>query len=121
MPLISQGEFSGLVFREGLGGAYTSRGYFRRRFIGDYKLAAGMELRIEPYEVKVWRWTVTPALKPFVDLGYAADADGLGGSKPHLSGGAGIYFVWDRFEILRFDGAFSPEGFALLISADHAF
>lgn len=38
-----------------------------------------------------------------------------------MSGGAGIYAVWDKFEVLRLDPGFSPEGFALVMSADHAF
>lgn len=122
VPLVPLGEFSGLVFREGLGGAYTGRGYFRRRFIGDLKVAASAELRVEPHEFKTGRWTLTPAFKPFVDLGYVADSDdGTGRPRLRHSYGGSIYFVWDKFEVLRVDAAASPEGFALLISADHAF
>lgn len=122
VPLIAKGEFSGLVFRDGVGGLDTGRGFFRRRFVGKRKLFTSAELRIEPFQIWLGPFSVEPGIKPFVDVawvqeeGNAAFDEGL-----HLSGGAGLYLVWDEFEVIRVDFGVSPEGMGFVMAADHAF
>lgn len=119
-PLVSQGEFGGLLVREGIGGRDTGRGYFRRRFVGPTKLYTSVELRVEPIEVKIGKRTLSPGLKAFMDVGYVR-GPGQTDARPIISGGPGFYFVWDRFFLLRVDAGFSPEGFGVYVTTDHAF
>ncbi len=119
-PLVSQGEFGGLLVREGIGGRDTGRGYFRRRFIAPTKLYASAELRIEPYEFEILGRTLMPALKLFMDVGYVR-ARPHAAPRPILSGGPGFYIVWDRFFVFRVDTGFSPEGFGVYFTTNHAF
>ncbi|MCB9715365.1 MAG: BamA/TamA family outer membrane protein [Myxococcales bacterium] len=119
-PLVSQGEFGGLLVREGIGGRDTGRGYLRRRFVGPTKLYASVELRVEPYEIKIRKRTLTPALKAFMDVGYVRGPD-QSGVRPIVSGGPGVYVVWDRFFVFRVDAGFSPEGYGLYFTTNHAF
>ena len=119
-PLVSQGEFGGLLVREGIGGRDTGRGYFRRRFIGPTKLYASVEFRVEPYEFRILGRTLTPALKGFMDVGYVRGPGQLG-VRPIVSGGPGLYLVWDRFFVFRIDAGFSPEGRGVYFTTNHAF
>ncbi|MEM7152864.1 MAG: BamA/TamA family outer membrane protein [Myxococcota bacterium] len=119
-PLVSQGEFGGLLVREGIGGRDTGRGYFRRRFIGPTKLYASVELRIEPHEFRIFKRTLTPAIKGFMDVGYVR-GPGQVGVQPIISGGPGVYFIWDRFFVFRIDAGFSPEGRGIYFTTNHAF
>lgn len=119
-PLVSQGEFGGLLVREGIGSRDIGRGYFRRRFIGPTKLYASVELRVEPYELRIGKRTLSPGLKTFMDVGYVR-GPGQDDARPIISGGPGFYFVWDRFFVLRMDAGFSPEGFGVYVTTDHAF
>jgi hypothetical protein len=119
-PLASQGELGGLYVREGIGGRDTGRGYFRRRFVAPTKLYASVELRVEPFELKLRKRTLSPALKAFMDVGYV-HGPGQDDARPIISGGPGFYFVWDRFFLLRVDAGFSSEGFGIYVTTDHAF
>jgi Omp85 superfamily domain len=119
-PLVTQGELGGLFVREGIGGRDTGRGYLRRRFVGPIKLYTSVELRVEPYELRIRKWTFTPALKAFMDVGYVRKP-GQDDARPTISGGPGVYFVWDRFFVLRVDAGFSPEGYGVYVTTDHAF
>lgn len=119
-PLVNQGELGGLFIREGIGGRDTGRGYFRRRFVGPIKLYTSVELRIEPYEFRIGKRTFTPALKAFMDVGYVR-GPGQDDARPIISGGPGVYFIWDRFFVFRVDAGFSPEGHAVYVTTDHAF
>ena len=124
VPLLSKGEFSGLVYREGIGGLFTGRGFLRRRFIGDLKAFTSIEVRYEPYELHVGRITATPGFKPFMDVGFVSDETvrpRVPGPLFHVSGGGGVYIVIDRVASLRFDAGFSAEGFSAILAADHAF
>lgn len=119
-PLVSMGEFGGLLVRDGIGGRRTGRGYFRRRFIAPTKLYSSIELRVEPHEFRLFKRTLAPGIKGFMDVGYVR------GSlqpeiRPILSGGPGVYVVWDRFVVFRFDAGFSPEGMGLYFTSGHAF
>lgn len=120
-PLVSQGEFGGLLVREGIGGRDTGRGYYRRRFVGPTKLYTSVELRVEPYELRLRKRTLSPGLKTFMDVGYVRRGPGQDDARPIISGGPGFYFVWDRFFLLRVDAGFSPEGFGVYVTTDHAF
>jgi len=119
-PVVSQGEFGGLLVREGIGSRDIGRGYFRRRFVGPTKLYASVELRVEPYELRLGKRTLSPGLKTFMDVGYVR-GPGQTDARPIISGGPGFYFVWDRFFVLRVDAGFSPEGFGVYVATDHAF
>ncbi|MEM9456039.1 MAG: BamA/TamA family outer membrane protein [Myxococcota bacterium] len=119
-PLVSQGEFGGLLVREGIGGRDTGRGYFRRRFIGPTKLYGSVELRVEPYELRIFKRTLSPAFKAFMDVGYVRGL-GQADARPIISGGPGVYLVWDRFFVFRVDAGFSPEGFGVYFTTNHAF
>ncbi len=119
-PLVSQGEFGGLLVREGIGGRDAGRGYFRRRFIGPTKLFSSVELRVEPHEFRIRRRTLTPAFKAFMDVGYVRSR-GTDDARPIVSGGPGVYLVWDRFFVFRVDAGFSPEGFGVYFTSNHAF
>ncbi|MCX4245269.1 BamA/TamA family outer membrane protein [Paraliomyxa miuraensis] len=119
-PLWNQGELGGLLVREGIGGRDTGRGYFRRRFVGPLKLYGSVELRVEPYEIRIRKRTLTPALKAFMDVGYVR-GPGQDDARPIISGGPGAYIVWDRFFVFRVDAGFSPEGQAIYFTTDHAF
>ncbi|MEN0065151.1 MAG: BamA/TamA family outer membrane protein [Myxococcota bacterium] len=121
VPLIPLGEFSGLVFRDGVGGVDIGRGFFRRRFIGRRKAAGSTELRIQAGRFNLGPFTFEPGIKPFIDAAWVQDTPAPLPSGLHLSGGAGIYVVWDDFEVIRADLAVSPEGMVFLLAADHAF
>lgn len=122
VPMIPRGEFSGLVFRDGVGGLDTGRGYFRRRFIGKNKVFTSAELRIEPFMMHLGPFTVEPGIKPFIDLAWVQeDVGGPFADALHVSGGAGVYVVWDQFEVIRMDFGISPEGAGFVMAADHAF
>lgn len=120
-PFVAQGEFGGFLSREGIGGRYLGRGYFRRRFIGSTKAYASTGIRVEPWEFRLGTWTLTPGIKGFFDVGkvFAWSESIVAGLRP--SGGPGAYFVWDRFMVMRADVGFSPEGVAVVVVADHAF
>lgn len=118
-PLMAMGQFGGLMVRQGIGGRDTGRGYFRRRFIGATKLYSSIELRAEPIEFRVFRRTVAPGLKAFMDVGYLPDPKRR--TQPIVSGGPGAYIVWDRFFVFRFDVGFSPEGFGMYLTSSHSF
>lgn len=120
-PLIPLSEFSGIRLRSGVGGLETGRGYSRGRFIGERKVYSSLELRIEPHEFFLGRFSLVPGIKPFVDGGWVQSTSKPSDGVAFMSGGVGIYAVWDKFEVLRLDAGFSPEGFALVMSADHAF
>ena len=119
-PLWSLGELGGLVVREGIGGRDRGRGYFRRRFIGPTKIYGSVELRVEPYEIRIFKRTLLPGFKGFMDVGYV-DGSGQQDARPIISGGPGVHFVWDRFFVFRVDAGFSPEGYAVYVTTDHAF
>jgi hypothetical protein len=121
VPLVPKGEFSGLVYREAIGGLYTGRGYVRRRFQGDTKIYGTTELRFELFDMPVLRWALTPGLKAFVDGGWVWDPDGDRHGAGAISGGAGMFFIWDHFEVLRVEYGFSPEGASLVLAAQQAF
>lgn len=119
-PLVTQGELGGLLVREGIGGRDTGRGYFRRRFIGPVKLYGSVELRVEPHEFRLRKRTLTAGLKAFMDVGYVRGSS-WDDTRPIISGGPGVYFVWDRFFVFRVDAGFSPEGYGVYVTTDHAF
>ena len=120
-PLVPLGELGGLYPLEGIGGRDAGRGFYRRRFIGRRKLYASAEIRAEPWEFRIWRWYVAPGVKIFTDVGSAAEPPRLWSQRPHLSGGGGVYLVWDRFFVMRFDAGVSEEGYGLYVTANHAF
>lgn len=121
VPIVAQGLFGGLDPVEGVGGIRTGRGYYRRRFVGKAKAFGSIELRFEPRELRIGRFTATPAFKTFVDLGKVFQADQPLWQAWHPSGGAGVYVIWDRFYVYRVDVGLSPEGWAVLVGASHAF
>lgn len=121
VPLVPKGEFSGLVYREGIGGLYTGRGYVRRRFQGDTKVHGSTELRVALFDMPILRWSLTPGLEAFADGGWVWDPSGDRHGAGAISGGAGMFFIWDHFEVLRVEYGFSPEGASLVLAAQQAF
>jgi hypothetical protein len=79
-----------------------------------------VELRVEPHEFRIRKRTFTPAFKAFMDVGYVR-GPGQDDARPIISGGPGVYFIWDRFFVLRVDAGFSPEGHGVYVTTDHAF
>lgn len=120
-PLIPLGEIGGLETVEAIGSRFVGRGIYRRRFIGDSKALVLTELRYQPFELPVFRWTAGLGARAFIDV-----AKVFRGNEPlhagfHVSGGGGFFLVWDRFLILRFDAGFSREGYGVYIAGEHPF
>ncbi len=121
VPLMTLGEMGGLEPQEGIGGRFMGRGFLRRRFIGKRKGYASLELRAEPIAFRLRGRLLTPGFKAFVDAGTVMPEGHIRLGDLHVSGGGGIYAVWDRFLVIRLDLARSREGFATYFVIHHAF
>lgn len=120
-PLYELGTFGGLDREEGLGGRKAGRGFFRRRYPGKVKGLAMTELRYQPFEWPVLRRTLGLGFKAFADLGEVFEPDGILADGFHISGGGGIFVVWDRFFVFRVDVGASAEGVQWYVIAGHTF
>ena len=122
-PFVPLGQLYGFPSPDAYGGHTIGRGFLRRRFIGRFKGVWSSELRFEPIEFNLFKGKRTLALgfKGFVELGRV-----LQDSEPifddiHVSGGPGVYVVWDRFAVIRFDVGLSGEFVGFYLLTGHAF
>lgn len=121
-PLNALGQFGGPFSMVGYGGADVGRGFFRRRFIGDYKFFFTPELRGTPLRFYVLRWTFDVGLNAFVEGGYVfSERDAAELDNFHMSAGGGVYLNWERFFVLRAEVAGAREGVQFYLNAGHAF
>lgn len=123
IPLYTMGEFGGFTRQPGWGGRMAGRGYYRRRFISNIKAGSMTELRFEFIEFRLFK-------RRYLGFGFRVFADvgklfvpGRPRFVDHLhpSGGLGIYIIWDRFYVFRFDLGFGPEGARPYLLSNHPF
>jgi hypothetical protein len=119
--LITLGELGGLTVVEGIGGRFRGRGFPRRRFVGSSKLYTSLELRAEPFDWEIRGRPISPGLKGFMDAGGAFEVDRRAWPNFHVSGGVGLYVVWNEFLVLRVDAGFSNEGYGIYLNTGHNF
>ena len=120
--LMTLGEFGGLFPIEAYGGAFVGRGYGRRRFIGKHKMAAGLELRFAPVELRLGkRHTLGLGLELFLEAGAVSQKLSELLKYVYVSGGPGLLLIWDRFIVFRIEGGFGREGGAIYLQSEHAF
>jgi len=108
---------------EGLGGAFTLRGYKQSRFMSRVMTFNNLELR--------WRFAQADLLKqhfafsgvPFVDAGGVWDDLSRVGNfnNYRVSEGLGLRIAWNVNTILRFDYAISKEDRQFFFNLSHAF
>jgi hypothetical protein len=120
-PLYELGAFGGFQREEGLGGRRAGRGFYRRRYPGKVKGLAMTELRYQPFEWPILRRTLGLGFKAFADLGEVFQPDGILADGFHISGGGGIFVVWDRFFVFRVDVGASAEGLQWYLISGHTF
>ncbi|MCA9717596.1 MAG: BamA/TamA family outer membrane protein [Myxococcales bacterium] len=122
-PFVPLGQLFGFPSPDAYGGSTIGRGYLRRRYIGRFKGLWSTELRFEPVELSLLKGKRTLALgfKGSLELGRV-----LQDSEPifadiHVSGGPGLYVVWDRFAVVRFDVGISDEFVGFYLLTGHSF
>lgn len=121
MPLMAQAELGGLRTVEGIGGGWVGRGFQRRRFLAKSKAYTSAELRIQPFSFDIRGRPLTPGLKPFVDVSTILERERNPVENLRVSGGGGLYAVWNEFLVVRFDAGFSDEGSYFWVLTGHAF
>ena len=121
VPLLTLGEFGGLNPIDGYGGAWIGRGFTRKRFIGNIKATAGLELRHMPVELKIGRHSLGVGWEGFFEMGLVSMRMADLFKNWYPSGGTGVLLIWDRFVVLRVEVAGSREGAEIYIQSDHAF
>lgn len=120
-PLMAMGEFGGLFPMDAYGGAFVGRGFSRRRFIGNYKATAGLELRFKPLERRLGRHHIGLGFESFLEVGLVSMRLAELFNHAYLSGGPGLLLIWDRFVVFRVETGFSREGSAIYLQSEHAF
>jgi hypothetical protein len=120
-PLLTLGEFGGLFPMDAYGGAWVGRGFTRKRFIGNFKAVAGLELRHMPVELKFGRHSLGIGWEGFFEMGLVSQKIADLFKHWYPSGGTGLLLIWDRFVVLRVEVAGSREGAELYVQSDHAF
>lgn len=120
-PLVTLGQFGGLYPIEGYGGIDAGRGFYRRRFIGPYKLLTTPEIRWQPVDLPVRRWRLGLGLNAFADLGAVLPEEDPELGDFHIAGGFGAFLIWDDFFPFRVELGASREGTQLFLSAGHNF
>ncbi|MBK8261336.1 MAG: BamA/TamA family outer membrane protein [Nannocystis sp.] len=120
-PLIPMGQIGGLEPQEALGSRFMGRGIYRLRMIGDTKAVLLTELRYQPFEVPLLRWTLGLGVRGFVDLGKVFQRNEPLHAGIQASRGGGFFLVWDRFFVLRVDAGFSREGHGVYVAGEHPF
>lgn len=120
-PFMPLGDFGGLIPVDAIGGMTAGRGWMRRRFVGNNKAYASVELRFDPIEFKIKKKSVGIGMKGYVDMGMVSQT--ISGLPNHLvvSGGPGVLLIWDRFAVIRLEGGFSRETKGFYLMTEHAF
>jgi hypothetical protein len=121
VPVYELGRFGGMLPVQGLGGRKAGRGFFRRRYAAPVKGLSITELRYQPIEFNLLRRTVGIGFKGFMDIGEVFQSDAILADGFRISGGGGLFLVWDRFFVFRGDVAVSREGVQWYILSGHAF
>ncbi|MGB1017116.1 MAG: BamA/TamA family outer membrane protein, partial [Nannocystaceae bacterium] len=121
LPLMALGQFGDLPGRDGFGGATSGRGFIRRRFIGRYKGLLTSELRFNAFEVAFRGRPLALGLKGFVDIARVSDTLVPDFRDFEISGGPGLFFVINRFAVVRLDVGISDEFMAMYVLGSHAF
>ncbi len=116
-PLSELSRFGDTSGTEGLGGAWSMRGYTTRRFIGKVKVVVNPEIR---YRFLTWHWWGQR-----LDLGGVGFFDvgrvwgGIARDGPHglihWAGGGGLRLVWNENFLARFEAGASLEGYGIYI------
>ncbi len=122
-PFVPLGQLYGFPSPDAYGGHTIGRGFLRRRYIGRFKGVWSSELRFEPIEFGLFKGKRKLALgfKGFVELGRVIQDSEPIFDDIHVSGGPGIYFIWDRFAVIRFDVGLSGEFVGFYLLTGHAF
>ncbi|MEZ4449993.1 MAG: BamA/TamA family outer membrane protein [Nannocystaceae bacterium] len=121
VALVPLGQIGGLSDVDAIGGRDLGRGYIHRRFIGRNKAIYSMELRFEPFELKVRRHVVGAGFKLFADIGRVFRGGETVFDNNRVTGGPGAYVAIDRFSLIRFDAGFSSEMVAFYVTGEHSF
>lgn len=121
VALVPLGQIGGLTAIDAIGGRDVGRGYIHRRFIGRNKAVYSMELRFEPFEVKVRRHVVGVGFKLFADIGRVFRGGERLFDHNRVSGGPGAYIAIDRFSLIRLDAGFSAETVGIYVTGEHSF
>ncbi len=116
-PLSELSRFGDTSNTEGLGGAWSLRGYTTRRFIGKVKVVVNPEIR---YRFLTWHWwgqRLDLGGVGFFDFGRVwKDLSGDGpDARVHWAGGGGLRLVWNENFLARFEVGASVEGYGIYI------
>jgi hypothetical protein len=108
---------------EGLGGAYTIRGYKQGRFLGRVMDFANFELRCRVAQTKVFKQHLAFSVVPLFDIGGVWDSfSNLNRFNNYrYSEGLGLRIAWNLSTILRFDYAVSKEDNQFFFTFGQAF
>ena len=108
---------------EGLGGAYTLRGYKQARFMSRVMTFNNLELRYRFAQTDILKQHLAFVAVPFVDAGGVWDKLSRMGyfNNYRVSEGLGLRIVWNVNTVLRFDYAISKEDNQFFFNLAHAF
>ncbi|MFH1530600.1 MAG: BamA/TamA family outer membrane protein [Pseudomonadota bacterium] len=117
VPLSELSRFGNSTVTDGLGGAWSLRGFMTRRFVGKVKIVVNPEVR---YRFLTWHWW-----NQRLDLGGVAFFDfgrvwrDLAPDGPagliHWAGGGGLRLVWNENFLARFEAGGSVEGYGIYV------
>jgi hypothetical protein len=118
-----QDEWSSEGSIEGLGGAYTLRGYKQSRFLARAMTFNNFELRYRFLQKDILKQHFAFGVVPFFDIGTVGDELGGLAKLDHYktSEGLGLRIAWNVNTILRFDYAFSKEDHQFFFNLAHTF
>lgn len=118
-----QDEWSSEGSIEGLGGAYTLRGYKQSRFLARVMTFNNLELRYRFADAKILKQYLAFSAVPFADAGGVWDDLSRIGkfSNYRFSEGLGLRIAWNVNTILRFDYAISKEDKQFFFNLAHTF
>ena len=117
VPLSEMPRFGDSAATDGLGGAWSLRGFTTRRFIGKVKIVLNPEVR---YRFLTWHWwgqRLDLGGVGFFDVGRVwkdLSPDGPPGTF-HWAGGGGLRLVWNENFLARFEAGGSVEGYGIYI------
>ncbi len=117
VPLAELPMFGDSAGTDGLGGAWSLRGFATRRFVGKVKLVVNPEVR---YRFLTWHWwgqRFDLGGVAFFDFGRVWKDLGTDGpwGRVHWAGGGGLRLVWNENFLARFEVGGSIEGYGIYI------